>query len=136
MTGPDTIWCFADENEEEWHGHHSTREEAIEAGRGEMANGFDLRTHFYVGEFRRPSAMQFADDAESYLQAAHERAQDEAGEGADDWPDVGLDVGKELDALLAGWCAKHLEPVPFYVPIGKTEKVPFESGQSESKSDP
>ncbi|PTT89986.1 hypothetical protein DBR45_56895 [Pseudomonas sp. HMWF031] len=46
-------------------------------------------------------------DAGDVIEMLGERAYDDVGEVAEDWPDVSADARQELDAVLAAWVSKH-----------------------------
>jgi hypothetical protein len=54
-------------------------------------------------------------DASDIIEMLGDRASDLVGEAADDYPDVSEEAHTELNALLAGWVAKHCEPRCFRV---------------------
>lgn len=46
-------------------------------------------------------------DASDIIEMLGERAYDDVGEVAEDWPDVSAEARLELDALLGAWVSKH-----------------------------
>ena len=46
-------------------------------------------------------------DASDIIEMLGERAYDDVGEFAEDWPDVPDEARQELDALLSEWISKH-----------------------------
>lgn len=46
-------------------------------------------------------------DAGDIIEMLGERAYDDVGEVAEEWPDVSAEARKELDALLGAWVSKH-----------------------------
>lgn len=52
-------------------------------------------------------------DADDVIETIGERAWDQAGEVAEDYPDVSADARNELNCLLQGWIKKHCMPT-FY----------------------
>ena len=101
-------WVYSlDKYGEEYHGHCETREAAIAEARTEL--GVDARVEgFYVGRCVQVTKSQFMPSAEYILELMQESATDECGDGAEDFPDVSIEAGEELDALLKAWCEKHI----------------------------
>jgi hypothetical protein len=60
----------------------------------------------HVGEKKEHDPASFF-DADDILESAGERAYDEGGEWADDWPDVTPEARTELDDFLTAWFRKH-----------------------------
>lgn len=52
-------------------------------------------------------------DADDVIEMMGDRAYDECGESADNYPDVTKEARDELDALLLAWMEKHAKPT-FY----------------------
>lgn len=46
-------------------------------------------------------------DAGDIIEMLGERAYDDVGEVAEDWPDVSAEARQELDAILGAWVSKH-----------------------------
>lgn len=114
----DVIWGYCDSAEpEQWDGECKTREEAIKEGRLELPEG-DL----YVISGTKPPASRFIHDADYIIEAMGERAYDECGECAEEFPDVTDEAKAELNAFLDAWADKHCE-VRFWMADGKTEKI-------------
>ncbi|WP_431207476.1 hypothetical protein [Burkholderia cepacia] len=66
----------------------------------------------FIGEVA-PIQTKHLCDADDVIDLIGERAYDEVGEYADNYPDVTPEARAELDALLAGWIEKHAKPT-FY----------------------
>ncbi|KVE34252.1 hypothetical protein [Burkholderia sp. TSV86] len=73
----------------------------------------------FVGEAKSIPAKHLC-DADDVINLIGERAYDEVGEYADDYPDVTAEAIAELDALLAGWIEKHAKPT-FYKVVNVRE---------------
>lgn len=103
---------------ERYEGCLETREEAV-------AEGIDAYggEPFYVIEGEVPHASRFLPSALNLIEAMNESARDEAGDCAEDFPDVGKDAEKELDDLLRAWASKHIPNVPFWIGIGDPERI-------------
>lgn len=67
----------------------------------------------YVGRPARYAPSTYIGDAEDIIERMGERAYDEHGEFADDFPDVSKEAKDELTAFLIAWADKHCE-VRFY----------------------
>jgi hypothetical protein len=67
----------------------------------------------YVGTPVRHAPSTFIDDADNIIERMGERAYDEHGEFADDYPDVTDEAKAELTAFLVAWADKHCD-VRFY----------------------
>lgn len=75
----------------------------------------------FIGEVA-PIQTKHLCDADDVIEMIGERAYDEVGEYADDYPDVTPEARAELDALLAGWIEKHAKPT-FYSVVNVREHV-------------
>jgi hypothetical protein len=118
MSG-DIIWCYAEEEDSErWRGYCASREEAIKEGAAEI--GFDGGSTFYVAPFARARAAKYIPSANDILEMASERAYDDGGE---DPLEASKEAESELDAFLVAWAEKHVDPLNFYSPTGKPERV-------------
>lgn len=76
------------------------------------AEEIDVGQTVYVGEQSDASAYGFV-DADDIIEQFNERAYDEFGECAEDWPDVTKEAKAELNAYLAAWIERH-SPQRFY----------------------
>jgi hypothetical protein len=74
---------------------------------------FEVGSVVYVGTPARYAASTYIDDADDVIERMAERAYDEHGEFAEDFPDVTDEAKAELTAFLAAWADKHCE-VSFY----------------------
>lgn len=64
----------------------------------------------YVGTPVRNAPSMFVDDADNIIERMNERAYDEHGECAEDFPDdVTKEAKDELTAFLIAWADKHCE---------------------------
>jgi hypothetical protein len=66
----------------------------------------------YVGEQSDASAYCLV-DADDIVEMFNERAYDNFGECAEDWPDVTKEAKAELSTFLAAWIERH-SPQKFY----------------------
>ncbi|WP_250501938.1 hypothetical protein [Caballeronia sp. AZ7_KS35] len=73
----------------------------------------------FVGEVKAIE-MKHLCDADDVIEMMGERAYDEAGEWADNYPDVTPEAKAELDALLLAWMEKHAKP-SFYTVVNAHE---------------
>ena len=123
----DERWGYASSKDaESWTGCHLTREEAIEEGRdhytypkeyGHTYDGFWIHSgHVVPLEAVMP-------DVDDIIETMGERAYDEAGEVAEEFPDVSNEAKTELEELLRGWCEKYARPT-FWVADGVCEFIP------------
>jgi hypothetical protein len=120
--------CAVGAEEDGFRGSFFTREEAITEGR--LHHGID---DFLIGMGYSPDPATYMPPVEDLLERAAESASDEAGESAEDWPDVTKEAEKELSDFLASWARRHA-PCPFWVldhfervvakPTGMTEPPP------------
>ncbi|WP_175760472.1 hypothetical protein [Burkholderia anthina] len=61
-------------------------------------------------------------DADDIIDMLGERAYDEVGEAADDYPNISPEAKAELESLIAGWIEKHAKPT-FYSVINVREHI-------------
>lgn len=116
---PGIVWGYSESlDAERWCGRCATREEAIEEARKEY--GRDAVFYVILGRADPPSA--FMPSVDYILEAVAESAYDEAGEAADDFPDVSDEDRESLKNLLASWANEHLT-VSFWVCDGKPERI-------------
>lgn len=116
---PTTVWGYSDVlDTERWFGRCATRDEAIEQARKEY--GRDVAVYVLQGRADPPSA--FMPSVDYILEAAAEKAYDEAGEAADDFPDASDEAREALKNLLASWANEHLT-VSFWTCDGKPERI-------------
>lgn len=105
------------EDPEMWSGS-GTREGAIAEGRA-FSNG----APFWIasGTWQKPT--QFFPDADEILEIAANRAAEEIGDPAEDWPPEPPKQAKaELDAFLQEWATKHA-PCRFWMADGTKEEI-------------
>ena len=95
------IWCYSNDPER-YEAQCATREAAI----AEATTEYD-GAPFYVQKFRRPDVTEYAPDADDIIEMMRDRACDDAGEAAEEFPDVGDDATAELDAMLCAWARKR-----------------------------
>jgi len=111
-------WGYAaTDSPEQWE-HANSREEAIQHGRAEWPG-----EPFYIIEGTRCTTEEFMPSAESIVMEMNDRAQGEAGDPAQDWPDVTNEGGAVLDALLTQWAEKYVTPPRFWLADGKPERI-------------
>jgi hypothetical protein len=112
-------WGYADSDiAERWTGALPTREAAIHEALVELDDDI-----FWIQQGRHPDPSDFFPSAQELFELARERACDEVGEAAEEWPDVGLVAEGELDALLKAWMQKHLGRCAFWAPVGEPEEI-------------
>lgn len=63
----------------------------------------------WVGDALPPDAASYI-DADSVIEQMGERAMDDCGECAEDYPDVTAEARRELDDALKAWARKHCTP--------------------------
>lgn len=68
---------------------------------------------YWRGIASRPLPSNFAPDADDIFQIMSERAHDNCGEWAEDFPDCSREKQKELESLINKWCDENLD-VTFY----------------------
>lgn len=71
--------------------------------------GLEVGQTVWVGDALHPDAGSYV-DAESVIEQMGERASDDCGEAAEDYPDVDKEAMQELDDLLKAWARKHCTP--------------------------
>lgn len=125
--GDSGCWGYADEpNPERWIGS-GTREEAIADGH-ETYPG----KPFWIACGRRPEASEYLPDADDILEIAAERAYEDAGDLAEDFPYASEEAKKELDALIEQWAKTHVTVPTFWVDAGPAERIePIQAGEHE-----
>ncbi len=105
-----SVWCHSeDRSAEQWIDACNTREQAIANGIGAYPGRV-----FFIVRADTPNPRGFFLDASGLLEDASERAEDECGECATDFPDVSDEAKRELDAMLSDWIAKYVT-ANFYV---------------------
>lgn len=103
MTEKKECWSSDDET----FGANSLAE-LIESGAG-MRGDFKVGDTVYVGDAVTPNPESYV-DVDSVLEQMGERASDDCGESADDYPDVSKDAKRELEDALKAWARKHCTP--------------------------
>jgi hypothetical protein len=97
------IWCYSnDPHPERYEAQCATREAAI----AEATTEYD-GAPFYLQKFRRPSAAEYAPDADDIIEMMRNRAWDDADDAVEEFPDVGEDATAELEAMLCAWAREH-----------------------------
>jgi hypothetical protein len=94
-------------SEDECDFRYSTLGDLLDCGE------FEVGSVVYVGTPTRYAASTYIDDADDIIDRMGERAYDEHGEFAEDFPDVTAEAKAELTAFLAAWADKHCD-VRFY----------------------
>ena len=123
------VWGYAEhEDAERWYGSCATKEAAIAEGRAE----YGRHVHFVVRPGTRYAARRFMPDAEDLIEMMGDRASDEAGDAAEEFPDVGEYARKDFEAVLDAWADKHLGVCLFWVADGPVEDV----GENEHNDPP
>lgn len=121
-------WGYADSRDaESWSGVCLTREQAIAKGREHYSflngRGYD---GFWIHSGHLVPLEAVMPDVDDIIETMGERAYDEAGEVAEEYPDVTAEAKAELEELLRGWCEKYARPT-FWVADGVAE---FISGEA------
>lgn len=111
---PAEVWGYAENDEDGYRGHFSSRDEAVSAGALEYEG-----EPFYVRCGRRPRPSEFLPDVDGLLEQMTENACDEAGEVAEE-SFMSLEGGALLE--LAAWADKWLK-CDFWICEGEPERV-------------
>jgi hypothetical protein len=120
-SGPTQVWGYADSDQAEvWLGSASSREEIIKEGREYYRN-----EGFWISSGSPVQASKFTPEGDWVLEAMGERAYDELGEVASDWPDVSSEKAAELTKLLEDWADKNI-PCGMWSSDSKPEYIPPE----------
>lgn len=113
-----TAWGYSNYyNPDRWEGMHTTREEALRYAQADYPGCV-----VYLSKGRVPEPDEFIPDVDYLMEQMSERAQDEAGEAAEEFPGVTNEAKTELEGLLRAWCRKHVK-VNFWVSDGEPERV-------------
>ena len=83
----------------------------------------------YVADAVIPDPATYI-DADDILEQMGERASDECGEYAEDYPDVTDEAKQSLEAFLKGWARKHCTPTNFYT-VSKVREYILTAGDLE-----
>lgn len=116
---PDYVYGVS-QNEERFEGAYKSREEAVDEGRSIFPG-----EAFLLGWGYKPDPAQFIPSTDWVLESMAESALDEAGEAAEEWPDITDEAEKELNELLKAWARKNC-PVDFWIGEGHEEIEPEE----------
>ncbi len=116
-------------DEESWSGAYETREEAIEDGRDTYED-----EAFHVKSGTVPDTGEWLYDvAEDFVDRLGERAYEEVGELAEDWPPTpSKEAANELQEFCAAWVRKHMPPT-FWAADGEVERVEASPLHGESQ---
>jgi hypothetical protein len=106
-----------DDCPERWFGSFATRDEAIADGRDHHYGD----EGFFISSGTQRSAEEFAPTADDIIELMREQACGEAGEAAEEFPDVSPEMRSELEKFLTAW-ASRLE-CRFWTGTGKVEAV-------------
>lgn len=119
---PEVVWGYAESDQaERWSGSCGTREEAVAEGRAH----FGKKDGFWVRRGDPCKSSQFVPDGSWVIEDMGQRAGDEVGEAAEDWPDVPKEKEEELTKLLEDWADKNI-PCRMWVSAGDPEYIPPE----------
>lgn len=114
----ESVWGYSSSPDaEQWSGECETREEAIAEGRAEYEG-----EEFWIVEGKRLDPARFMPDPDRILDEAGERAFDEVGDIAEDFPETTKEARDELAALLVTWARKHIS-CEFWQAVGKPERI-------------
>jgi hypothetical protein len=119
----DIRWGYASSKDaESWSGCCLTREQAIDEAIDEYRDedGYD---GFWIHSGHLVAVETVMPDVDDLLEGMGERAGDEAGEVAEDYPGVTNEARVELEGLIRGWIERHAKP-GFWVADGECEFVP------------
>jgi hypothetical protein len=117
-----TIWGYShSENVDLVSGKCFSREAAII----EAANELELEDGevFFLWSGVEPSPARFVPDADDVIEQMGERAYEEIGEAAEDFPEATDEAKNELRDLLGAWAVKHFTPCRFWECTGLPEKL-------------
>lgn len=115
----DECWGYSiEEYPEMWTGMLPSREEAIAEALVEL-NDVPV---FYIHSGHRPRPQRYFPDADDVLEIAMQSADDDAGDVAEDFPDVTDEAKAELDKLLSDWVEKRVT-CSFWVSDGAPERI-------------
>lgn len=114
-----TRWGHANsEKPDRWFGGFRTRDEAIADGQKTYYG-----EPFWITQGELVDAGRLMPDGDWVLEQAHQSAEDEVGDAAEDWPDAAKEKVEELTEYLANWGRKHAGAAEFWQAVGKPEKV-------------
>jgi len=68
----------------------------------------------YRGVPKRYEPSRFVPSADWVVEHMADRAYDDGGEWAEDWPTVSVEACEELESLLKEWAAKNCNPCTFW----------------------
>ena len=112
-------WGYAlSRDSEAWQGECKTRMEAILEGYATYCGD-----PFWIHSGHVVPLEAVMPDVDAILEQAGEQAYDEAGEVAEEYPDVTNEARIELEGLIRGWFEKHARPT-FWVADGECEFIP------------
>ncbi len=97
-------------DDEQYVGQYSTREKALE---GALDDEGGYGTTIFTAENVPHTFMDFV-FLDTLFGDIHERAVDECGDVADDFPGVSKDAEKELENLIEQWASRHNIAVDFW----------------------
>jgi hypothetical protein len=114
------VWGYGDgDYAETWHGMEGSRDEAIAEG----ANYYGEGVAFWIVRGRLCHPAEFLPDADDMLETAAERACDNVGDAAEDWPPTpSKDALAELNMFIVAWAEKHC-PCRFWMQEGTPEHI-------------
>lgn len=119
-----TVWSYASvPDTDRWSEPYQTRDEAILAGRAEYSG-----ERFWIQSGHEPDPETFLPFASDIVEQMADGAGNEAGEAAEEWPDVSKQALKDLDDFLKAWAKKHCK-VNFWVATGQLEEIPAREGK-------
>ena len=110
---------------EAWHGMYETREEAITDGRQDYS-GDD----YWITSGHLVPLEAVLPDVDDIIDTMACRASDEAGECAEEYPDLTLAAKAELAELLYAWGEKYARP-QFWVADGEPEHISLATERGE-----
>jgi hypothetical protein len=124
----DECWGYSGSRDAEWWtGSLATREEAIAEALAELEEDV-----VWIYKGWKPAAAHFFPDADDLCETAAERASDEVGDPAEEYPEVSDEAKTELNALLEAWAEKHIATPRFWIGDGGEPERIERAGQFTS----
>lgn len=132
----DERWGYASSKDAEaWTGACRTRDEAIKEGSSHFSFLLEFGGRydgFWIHSGHLVTLEMVLPDVDDIIERMGEQAYDEAGECAEEYPDVTNEARIELEGLIRGWCEKYATPT-FWVADGEAEFIPAPSGGSDDR---
>ena len=130
-------WGYASSKDAEaWTGVCLTRDEAIKEGLehyGYLSEYGGKWDGFWIHSGHVVPLEAVMPDVDDIIEMMGERAHDEAGECAEEYPDVTNEARNELEGLIRGWCERYATPT-FWVADGEAEFIPAPAPSAKETS--